>query len=127
MIVNEEINLSDSFVQLWLPGTAIEGITDVIFTNKNNEINYYDSYGSLPIPLIQAFIKKLKLNYIANNYNPVIIYNDKRHQYGGSECGMYSMNFILERLNGVNMYDISNRKIKDKDMNELRYYLYSHN
>ena len=99
----------------------------IFIDNKNNEINYYDSYGSLPIPLIQAFIKKLKLNYIANNYQPVIIYNDKRHQYGGSECGMYSMNFILERLNGVNMYDISNRPIKDSDMNELRKYLYSQN
>ena len=93
--------------------------------NKNNEINYYDSYGSMPIKLIHTFIQKLKKNYESNNYKTVTIYNDKRHQYGGSECGMYSMNFILERLNGVSMYDISKRKITDKDMNNLRDFLYS--
>ena len=36
LIVNEELNLSDAFVQLWLPGSAIEGMTDVIFTNAKN-------------------------------------------------------------------------------------------
>ena len=25
LIINEELNLSDAFVQLWLPGSAIEG------------------------------------------------------------------------------------------------------
>lgn len=95
--------------------------------NKNNEINYYDSYGSMPIKLIQDFISKLKINFKKNNYEPTVIYNNKRHQYGGSECGMYSMNFILERLNGVNMYQISKRNISDEDMNKLRDFLYSKN
>ena len=95
--------------------------------NKNNEINYYDSYGSMPIKLIQDFIGKLKNNFKKNKYQPIVIYNDKRHQYGGSECGMYSMNFILERLNGVNMYEISQRQISDEDMNKLRELLYSKN
>jgi beta-glucosidase len=40
LIVNEELNLSDAFVQLWLPGSAIEGMTDVIFTNAENQIIY---------------------------------------------------------------------------------------
>ena len=93
--------------------------------NKNNEINYYDSYGSMPIKLIKDFINQLEMNYKKNKYKPIVIYNDKRHQYGGSECGMYSMNFILERLNGVNMYQISQRNIKDEDMNKLRELLYS--
>ena len=58
LIINKEINLSDAFVQLWLPGTAIEGITDVIFTNIDNQINH-DFKGKLSF-LGQNF--HLKLN-----------------------------------------------------------------
>ena len=99
--------------------------TGIYIDNKNNEINYYDSYGSLPTNLISNFIKKISENYIKNNYKTRLLYNDKRHQYGGSECGMYSMNFILERLHGNTMYDISTRKISDESMNNLRKILYN--
>jgi hypothetical protein len=95
--------------------------------NSHNEINYYDSYGGLPIKLIQKFIEKLSNEYTLNEYTPTVIYNDKRHQYGGSECGMYSMNFILERLHGSTMYDISNMTIPDEKMNYLRKLLYNTN
>ena len=72
MIVNEEINLSESFVQLWLPGTAIEGITDVIFTNKNNEINY-DFKGKLSYSW-PKFSHQTKLNYGDKEYDPLFSY-----------------------------------------------------
>ena len=72
LIVNEEINLSESFVQLWLPGTAIEGITDVIFTNKNNEINY-DFKGKLSYSW-PKFSYQTKLNYGDEEYDPLFPY-----------------------------------------------------
>ena len=72
LIVNEEINLSESFVQLWLPGTAIEGITDVIFTNKNNEINY-DFKGKLSYSW-PKFSHQTKLNYGDKEYDPLFPY-----------------------------------------------------
>lgn len=97
----------------------------VYIDNKHNEINYYDSYGSLTIPLINKFIEKIVNHFNKNNINPTVIYNDKRHQYGGSECGMFSMNFILERLHGTSMYDISKMKIPDEKMNHLRKLLYN--
>lgn len=97
----------------------------VYIDNVNNEINYYDSYGSKSIPLIHEFIKKLVDKYEKNNINPTIIYNDMRHQYGNSECGMYSMNFLLERLHGKTMYDISKMKIPDEKMLYLRNLLYN--
>ena len=53
-----------------------------------------------------------------------LIYNDKRHQYGGSECGMYSMYFILQRLENISMKRISQKKISDSNMNKLRDILY---
>lgn len=104
------------------PGTHWVGM---YIDNKNNEINYYDSYGGLPTKLIGNFIGTLVDKYNSNNYKPVVIYNDKRHQYGGSECGMYSMNFILERLHGATMYDMSKVDLPDKNMTHLRKLLYN--
>ena len=97
----------------------------VYIDNINNEINYYDSYGSKSILLINKFLQKLVDKYKENSINPIVIYNDTRHQYGGSECGMYSMNFILERLHGKTMYQISKMKIPDEKMVYLRTLLYN--
>lgn len=98
----------------------------VYIDNKYDEINYYDSYGSKPIKLINDFLVNLKNKYTKLGYKPTMIYNDKRHQYGGSECGMYSINFLLERLNNVNMYQIFKRNISDKKMNNLRKLIYKY-
>ena len=43
--VNKQLNLSNAFIAAWLPGTAVEGIGDVIFTKKG-EINYCLLYTS---------------------------------------------------------------------------------
>ena len=72
LIVNKEINLSDAFVQLWLPGTAIEGVTDVIFTNNNNEINY-DFKGKLSYSWPKHSYQT-KLNYGDKEYDPLFPY-----------------------------------------------------
>jgi hypothetical protein len=97
----------------------------IYIDNKHNEINYYDSTASIPIKLIHKFIEKVANQYRKHKIEPTIIYNDKKHQYGNSECGMYSMNFILERVHGKTMWDISNMKIPDSDMNYLRGLLYN--
>jgi hypothetical protein len=96
----------------------------VYIDNLNNEINIYDSQVGTGTNLIRKFIEKNVNNYRSNNIEPLVIYNDKRHQYGGSECGMYSMNFILERVHGKSMYEISKMKIPDEKMNYLRQLLY---
>jgi hypothetical protein len=93
--------------------------------NKNNEINIYDSQVGTGNYLIRQFVQKIVDKYRVNNITPIVIYNDTRHQYGGSECGVYSMNFILERLHGTNMYEISRMKIPDEKMNFLRKVLYN--
>ena len=51
-------------------------------------------------------------------------YNKKRHQYGGSECGMYSMNFLIESLKGKTLKDFESKQITDREVNLLRNYLY---
>ncbi len=88
------------------------------------EINYYDSYGDPPVDGIKMFIVRLGEKFLLKGEKVKISYNDKRHQYGNSECGVYSMNFILERLHGTPMKKISKSKIMDKEMNNMRRLLY---
>ncbi len=88
------------------------------------EINYYDSYGDPPVDGIKMFIVRLGEKFLLRKEKVKISYNDKRHQFGNSECGVFSMNFILERLHGTPMKKISKSKIMDKDMNNMRRLLY---
>lgn len=98
--------------------------TAVFIDVEKGELDYFDSYGSKPIPLINKFMTDMADKLNKNKIKPVLVYNDLRHQFGGSECGMYSMYFILKRLSGDTMYDISRKKITDKKMNDLRKVFY---
>ena len=61
--INEEINLSDAVVAAWLPGTESLGITDVLFKNENDTVNY-DFQGKL------SFSWPLRKNDVAVNRIP---------------------------------------------------------
>jgi len=47
-------------------------------------------------------------------------YNKVRHQYKNSECGVYSMNFIIRLLRGEGFKEISKSKVIDDQMNQCR-------
>ena len=72
LITDKEIRYSDSFVSIWLPGTAVEGINDVIFSNLDGSINY-DFNGKLSFswPSISS---NNPLNYNDKNYSPKFEY-----------------------------------------------------
>jgi hypothetical protein len=97
---------------------------------KKNQVNYYDSYGHAPPKQIKSFMNQVgnqlneynKKNNI--NQNIKLEYNKVRHQYGGSECGVYSMNFIIQSLKGRTFKYIQNKKFTDKQMLEMRDILY---
>lgn len=40
MWVNAELNASDAFVAIWLPGSEGNAVAEVLFTNENGDINY---------------------------------------------------------------------------------------
>lgn len=88
------------------------------------EIDYYDSYGDPPIPLIKLFLVRLAERFVVKGERVEIFFNDKRHQYGNSECGIYSINFILERLHGTPMKKINKTMIRDREMNHIRRLLF---
>ena len=98
--------------------------TAVYIDIPKNEIDYFDSYGDKPTWLIQKFMEKIGKKFLKNNRKPYLIYNDNRKQYGNSECGVFSMYFIIKRLLGDSMYKISKEKMTDKKMNNLRKILF---
>ena len=92
------------------------------FNNLNKPIcGYFDSYGYKPPESIAQLMRSLKIE------NPYIklMYNSKRFQYGHSECGMFSLFFIISMLSGISFRKFCKMKLNDNKMLELRNFLFS--
>lgn len=96
-----------------LPGKHWVG---VFIDIDNKTVEYFDSLGKMPNKNIASFLKIFK------NYK--FTFNKKIHQKGGSNCGVYSCYFIIERLNGKSFDDINKKLIPDKIMTDLRNVLF---
>ncbi|MEM6255491.1 MAG: exo 1,3/1,4-beta-D-glucan glucohydrolase [Cyanobacteria bacterium P01_D01_bin.156] len=70
--VNPELNAADAFVAAWLPGSAGEGIADVLLRKPNGEINF-DFRGKLSFSWPRTAIQA-KINRGDNNYDPLFPY-----------------------------------------------------
>ena len=93
-----------------------------LFANMlDNSIIYYDSTGNPPPDYIKYFMEMLKRQM---RTGVTIDWNKKKHQFGGSECGVYSMNFIIESIKGNKLSEIENKTISDYSVNVLRNYFY---
>lgn len=87
-------------------------------------IEYYDSYAIRPPKLIHQFMKRIQQQANTDGIVFQIMWNKIRHQYGGSECGVFSMFFIVQRLHDKSFEDICNQKPTDELMNQLRLHFY---
>ena len=93
-----------------------------LFCNNDKKIiTYYDSVGHPPPAYIKYFMEMLQRQM---GTTTKMEHNKKKHQYGGSECGVYSMNFIIESLKGKTLKNFENKDIKDFSVNILRNYFY---
>jgi hypothetical protein len=88
---------------------------------KNGKAYFFDSYGIEPDPRARKLLRRFA-KYSEEKFNAKVdsIHNETRHQYGNSECGMYSLNFILELLDGKTFNEICAEKIPDTKVNHLR-------
>lgn len=84
----------------------------VFIDNRAKTVEYFDSLGKIPNKNIASFLKIFK------KYDFTI--NKKIHQKGGSNCGVYSCYFIIQRLNGKTFDEINKKLIPDKVMTDLR-------
>jgi hypothetical protein len=117
---------------------------------ESNDIFYFDSYGIPPEDKITMFVKKLALwcykrnklgiQYGSSNDKELldtesifmrdkknkyeekmnITFNKRRHQFKNSECGVYSVNFILRLLKGESFTNICDNITTDDQVNECR-------
>jgi hypothetical protein len=114
---------------------------------KNYNVYFFDSYGKKPEKRIRKFVSRI-VKYMYNKKyhkdlhvkkvisdikggslnkeifkelkNLDVDYNKVRHQFKNSECGVYSINFILRLLDGQTFKHISLHKTYDDKMNENR-------
>ncbi len=72
LYVNDMLNLSDSFVEAWLPGTEGKGVTDVLFRTKAGKVNA-DFRGTLSFSWPKSVCQS-PLNVGDAQYDPLFKY-----------------------------------------------------
>lgn len=82
---------------------------------------YFDSYGYEPPKQIATFMKWLT----TQDPKMKLMYNARRFQHLGSECGMYSMYFIIRMLAGDEFRPFCRKQPRDSVMLDLRDWLFS--
>jgi hypothetical protein len=88
---------------------------------KKPFVGYFDSYGYKVPPLIARLMRSLKLQINTCELG----FNARRFQYGDSECGMFSMYFIICMMCGVKFKDFCKDSVSDDYMLQLRKILFS--
>lgn len=94
-----------------------------MFTDfKNGNVFYFDSYGVEPEKRVKNFMKKHEnlIQEMGFAQKVTSDHNKIRHQYGDSECGVYSMNFIIRMAKGCNFYKTFGKPIPDEKINKCR-------
>lgn len=91
------------------------------------EINYWDSFGMEPPEEVVTLIKKLKEQGNKLKIKFKVQINKREHQLNETECGVYSINFIVEQLEGKSFRAVCNTIIRDEAMNSRRQLYFSRN
>jgi hypothetical protein len=89
---------------------------------KKGDVMYFDSYGVPPEPRVRRLMRRITkaIESINPKVNVSADYNKVRHQFKNSECGVYSINFIVRMLRGDEFKDICNEKTSDDKINKCR-------
>jgi hypothetical protein len=92
---------------------------------KKKKIFFFDSTGDKPVPQIMALVERIKeqgLN-LKKKINFKFDSNEGiEHQYGNTECGVYSLFFIVHMLEGkMTEHYLKTHILKDDYMNKFRH------
>lgn len=87
---------------------------------EKKKIYYFDSYGDEIPDEIKDFSSDVsrQSEKFGEKYEEIISKN--RHQYGNSECGMYSLFFIVQLLKGTPHHIFEKYRVPDSKMTALR-------
>lgn len=90
--------------------------------NKGN-IFYFDSFATKPEPRVRSLMRDQAkfLQSIGKNVDDIRVdYNKVQHQHGNSECGVYSMNFLIRMVRGDDFDSLCKNPTPDKNINKCR-------
>jgi hypothetical protein len=89
---------------------------------EKGQIYFSDSYGRTPEKRISDFMNRIKDYCNINNINNIDMrHNTTGHQKGNSECGVYSINFILRLLKGKTFDHLIRKRLPDERVNKCRF------
>jgi len=88
---------------------------------KKPFVGFFDSYGYKTPAFIDQFMRSLTLQVKECQLG----YNARRFQYGESECGMFSIYFLICMIHGISFEDFCKDAVHDRSMLELRKVLFS--
>jgi hypothetical protein len=88
---------------------------------KKPIVGYSDSYGFKPDKRIARLMRSLKLQAPAIQLS----FNARRFQKSNTECGMYSLYFIICMIHGIPFKQFCKDGVPDEFMYELRKVLFS--
>lgn len=98
-----------------------------ISNKSTGNIYYWDSYGIEPPQEVLNLANKLKYQgEKLLNKKMIIKINKNRHQYKNTECGIYSIHFIIQLLEGKLFTNVCNNTISDDEIANYRK-IYYHN
>lgn len=89
---------------------------------SKGQIYFSDSMGIRPPKEVNDFMLFIE-NYLKNKMEKDDVdvrYNKTQHQKGNSECGVYSINFILRLLKGKTFEHITRKRLTDDKVNKCR-------
>jgi hypothetical protein len=91
---------------------------------KQKSIFFFDSTGDKPVKEITAFVERIKEQGLALKPKIVFKYNSNEgveHQYGNTECGIYSLFFIVHMLEDkLTDHYLKTHILKDDYMHKFR-------
>ncbi len=82
---------------------------------------YFDSYGMYPPKQIEKFMRWLT----TQDPKMKLEYNGRRFQRHDTECGMYSLYFIIRMLSGDKFRPFTRQSPPDSEMLKLRHWIFS--
>lgn len=88
---------------------------------KKPFVGYFDSYGYRPPRLISRLMKSLRIQAPTARLG----YNARRFQYSTTECGVYSIYFLISMMSGIPFHQFCKKRIPDSVMLDLRKALFT--
>ena len=108
-------------------GTHWMGMYVNIRDIEKPKIYYFDSFGYKVPPTIELFMKYIRANIQSKMPTCAVelLSNGRQFQMSRTECGMYSIYFLINMIHGVPFRKFVTRRVPDSDMLVLRNILFS--